>query len=133
MKETGLRAARVLLNSMEGKAKPTMAWGNVPMLPHGMRQGPDDEPNKSLQQRVKQMEQGEALIASLFTGFPHADIHRAGLSVCVVTDNDIETAQMRVDDLVHAAWQEREAFVYEPEPLSSLSLRRRCNDTKKQR
>jgi microcystin degradation protein MlrC len=123
MKETGLRAARVLLNSMEGKAKPTMAWGNVPMLPHVMRQGTDDEPNKSLQQRVKQMEQGEALIASLFTGFPHADIHSAGLSVCVVTDNDIEKAQTLVDELLHAAWQEREAFVYELEPLSESVMR----------
>ena len=123
MKETGLRAAGVLLNSLEGNVNPTMAWGNVPMLPHVMRQGTGDEPNKSLQQRAKQMEQGEALIASLFTGFPHADIHNAGLSVCVVTDNDMAKAQSLVNELLQMAWRERAAFVYQLEPLTQSIAR----------
>ncbi len=118
MKETGQRAANTLMDSLEGKVKPTMAWGNVPMLPHIMRQGTDDEPNKSLQQRVKQMEEGEALIATLFTGFPHADINNAGLSVCVVTDNDMDKAKALVDELLNEAWLRRASFVYEIEPLS---------------
>ena len=64
------------------------------MLPHVMRQGTDDFPNKQIQDRVVEMEQnGEALIATLFSGFPHADIHNAGLSAVVVTDNDPEAAR----------------------------------------
>ena len=31
-----------------------------------------------------------ALAASLFTGFPHADIANAGLSAVVVTDGDVD-------------------------------------------
>ena len=119
MFETGARAAQVLFDSIEGRVTPTMVWGNCPMLPHVMRQGTDDFPNRELQQRAKEMEShGEALAVSLFTGFPHADIYNAGLSVVVVTDNDVEKAGSLRDELLEMAWRDREAFVYGIEPLS---------------
>jgi microcystin degradation protein MlrC len=58
-----------------------------------------------------------ALAASLFTGFPHADITNAGLSAVVVTDNDFGLAERLRDELLDRAWVEREAFVYRIEPL----------------
>ncbi len=115
--ETGVRAARLLFKSLDGKVKPTMAWGNVPMLPHVMRQGTDDLPNKELQRKVKELEATEVLAVSLFTGFPHADIYNAGLSVVVVTDNDPQKAIDVRDDLLEMAWSERETFVYKIQPL----------------
>lgn len=117
MFETGARAAQVLLDAMNGRVTPTMSWGNCPMLPHVMRQGTDDFPNRELQQRVREMEQGEALAVSLFTGFPHADIYNAGLSVVVVTDNDMDKARELRDELLEMAWTNREAFVYQLVPL----------------
>ena len=119
MFETGTRAARILFDSLAGKVNPVMAWGNCPMLPHVMRQGTDDFPNRELQQRAMQMEREEALAASLFTGFPHADIYNAGLSVVVVTDNDMKKAQALRDELLEMAWKDREAFVYKVEPLEA--------------
>src|SRR5437764_1774935 len=87
--DTAKRAGEILLRAMRGEVRPVMAWGNVPMLPHVMRQGSDDYPNKELQARCAAMSApgtGEgALAASLFTGFPHADISNAGLSAVVVT------------------------------------------------
>lgn len=118
MFETGQRAARVLFDYLDGRVNPTMAWGNAPMLPHVMRQGTDDFPNKQLQARARELEQGEALLVSLFTGFPHADIQNAGLSVVVVTNNDMEKAVSIRDELLDAAWHDRRSFVYVPEPLS---------------
>jgi len=93
MDATALRAGRTLFRVLAGEVKPTMQWGNAPMLPHVMRQGTDDFPNKALQARVVEMESQGALVASLFTGFPHADIQNAGLSVVVVTDNDPALAE----------------------------------------
>src|SRR5258708_814822 len=58
-----------------------------------------------------------ALAASLFTGFPHADIANAGLSAVVVTDGDRKLAEDLRDELLDRAWVEREAFVYSIEPL----------------
>ncbi len=118
MFETGVRAGRVLVDAMNNRVKPTMAWGNCPMLPHVMRQGTDDHPNKMLQEKVAEYETNGALCVALFTGFPHADILNAGLSVVVTTDNDLEEATRIRDELLELAWQERENFVYEIAPLS---------------
>ena len=117
MFETAERAARVLIATVENQADPTLAWGNNPMLPHVMRQGTDDFPNRELQLRAQEMEKEGALAVSLFTGFPHADIPQAGLSVVVATDNDMELAERLRDELLESAWNERSAFVYKVEPL----------------
>jgi microcystin degradation protein MlrC len=117
MDETAVRAARILFAALSGRARPVMAWGNAPMLPHVMRQGTDDFPNRDLQERVRQMESDGALAVSLFTGFPHADIHDAGLSVVAVTDGDESQARALRDELLDRAWADRAAFVYEVEDL----------------
>ncbi len=118
MFETGTRAARLLFDAISGKTAPVMCWGNCPMLPHVMRQGTDDSPNRELQQRVMDMERRDALAVSLFTGFPHADITNAGLSVVVVTDNDLQKAQALRDELLDMAWSRRSSFVYPLVPLA---------------
>lgn len=123
MDATAARAGRVLMETLAGNVQPTMVWGNAPMLPHVMRQGTDDFPNQALQDRAREMEDQGALAVSLFTGFPHADISQAGLSVVVVTDNDRAQAQAWRDELLDAAWEHRETFVYEIEPLEASVAR----------
>eukprot|EP01052_Picozoa_sp_SAG31_P019870 SAG31_NODE_1467_length_8227_cov_7.040108_10_plen_208_part_00 len=82
MYETALRAGKPLLLMMDQMAQPTIAWGPAPMMPHVMRQSTlppypgrkFNTPNRAIQARCLQMEtSGEALIASVFVGFPHAD------------------------------------------------------------
>ncbi len=123
MHGTGRRAGDALMRMIKGQAKPTTAWGNVPMLPHVMRQGTADEPNRSLQARCQAMEAEGALCASLFVGFPHADIANAGLSVVITTDNDLALAERWRDELLNIAWAQREAFVYQLEPLEQSVAR----------
>ena len=118
MFETGLRAGRAVFAMLAGRARPSMAWGQRPMLPHVMRQGSDDSPNHELQARCKDMEMQGALCASVFVGFPNADVREAGLSAVVVTDGDPERARRWCDELLEMAWGARAAFVYQPEPLS---------------
>jgi microcystin degradation protein MlrC len=121
--ETARLAGEILLRAMHGEIKPIMAWRNEPMLPHVMRQGTDDHPNKELQHRCAAMSTEGALAASLFTGFPHADITNAGLSAVVVTDGDRKLAEELRDELLGRAWVEREAFVYKIEPLQQSVAR----------
>src|SRR5215213_1742323 len=123
--DTAMRAGEILLRAMRGAARPVMAWGNVPMLPHVMRQGSDDHPNKELQARAATMDTEGALAASLFTGFPHADITNAGLSAVVVTDGDRALAGRLRDELLDRAWANREDFVYRLEPLETSLARAR--------
>lgn len=123
MHGTGLRAGTALLKLIQGQARPTTAWGRLPMVPHIMRQSSLDEPNRSLQARAQQMEKEGALCASVFTGFPHADIENAGLSVVVVTDNDPALAQRLRDELLQMAWDSRAQWVYALEPLATSVAR----------
>jgi microcystin degradation protein MlrC len=129
MYEAGLRAARILARTIAGEIKPVMAWGNKPMLPHVMRQGTHAEPNKTLQAHCMAYEQGEALAASLFVGFPNADIENAGLSVVVCTDGDEAKASQLRDSLLDEAWRARERFLYAGEPLAESVARAKASTT----
>jgi len=122
-RETAQRAGELLIETVRGKHRPVMVWGRLPMLPHVMRQGTDDHPNRQLQARAAQMESEGALSVALFTGFPHADISNAGLSVVVVSDGDEAQALAWRDELLDRAWGDREAFVYKLEPLSESVAR----------
>lgn len=124
MKETGVRAARTLLRALSGEVLPTAAWGRAPMLPHVMAQGTHQFPNRELQALCASWEKSDrALCASLFVGFPHADVSEAGLSAVVITDENPEDAQAMVDELLSRAWQAREAFTFRVEPLEASVAR----------
>ncbi len=124
-RETGVRAARPIFAMLRGEVRPVAAWGNRPMLPHVMRQGSGDFPNRELQARAQEMEADGAIAVSLFTGFPHADISNAGLGCVVVTDGDRAAAERMRDELLDFAWTNREAFVYRIEPLADSIARAR--------
>jgi microcystin degradation protein MlrC len=126
MYDTGLRAGRATLALLAGRARPAMAWGQRPMLPHVMRQGSDDEPNRTLQARCREIEAQGALCASVFVGFPNADIVNAGLSAVVVSDGDGARARAWCDELLDLAWARRAEFVYRVEPLAESMARARA-------
>jgi len=121
--ETGLRAGRAILALLAKRAEPRMAWGRRPMLPHVMRQGSDDSPNRELQARCRAIEAEGALCASVFVGFPNADIEYAGLSAVVVSDGDPAQARRWCDELLDSAWAARAEFVYRIEPLAESMAR----------
>lgn len=124
MKETATRAAQALLRVIAGEVIPTAAWGAAPMLPHVMAQGTHMFPNKDLQAMCAAWEaSGRALAASLFVGFPHADVSMAGLSAVVITDNNQADAQAMVDELLRFAWNARREFMFEIAPLDASVAR----------
>ncbi|OED38583.1 microcystin degradation protein MlrC [Chromatiales bacterium (ex Bugula neritina AB1)] len=125
MDTTAERAANLFFDMLEGKSKPVMHWATAPMLPHVMRQGTDDFPNNQLQQRAIELEDSSCLAASLFTGFPHADIHAAGVSAVVITNDDLDHARTCANELLDFAWQQRARFVYTAEDLPTSIARAR--------
>ena len=125
MFDAGRRAAELIVRTIAGKIAPVLVWGNRPMLPHVMRQGTHSEPNRSLQANCIMLENTRALAASLFVGFPHADIRNAGLSAVICTDGKRELAQEMRDDLLDQAWQSRREFLFEAEPLVQSITRAR--------
>jgi len=124
MREVGEKIGRVLLDTLDGKASPVMAWGRPALLAQTLRMGHDDEPMKSLLDMAREAEaQPGVLAATVFGGFPLADFHDAGSSVCVVADGDLSLAERWPDRLVEQMWANREEFVYRGEPLEDAVTR----------
>ena len=116
--ETGERAASTLFEWIDGGAKPQLVYRRVPMLTHMNCQSPAREPMKTVMDRAIAAEAtGEVSNASVFGGFPLADVPEAGLFVAVVAD-EASAAERVADELADLAWKRREAFVYQSEPLS---------------
>jgi microcystin degradation protein MlrC len=118
MYDAGALSGRILLQAIKGKVAPVCGWGNRPMLPHTLRMGTHEPPMKDLVEMAKMLEGQGCLAASVFGGFPLADIHDAGLSVAVFTDGELERAEALAKQLLDAAWERRHDFVYPLEPLS---------------
>ncbi len=112
MYETGERVGRITLRALKGLSRPTMVWGNRPMLPHIMRMGTAEAPMRDLVDAARGFEEDGALAVSVFGGFPHADIHDAGISVVTVTEDDRDSAETICNGLLDVAWNRREEFVY---------------------
>ncbi len=128
MYEAGQHAGRILLSALEGATRPVMSWGNRPILAQTLRMGHEDRPMGPLIEMARREEASGLLAASIFGGFPLADVHSAGLSVVTVADGDREQAQAARDRLLDAAWQEREEFVFHSEPLSETIARAKALD-----
>lgn len=130
MRETGAQAGRIVLDMLAGRCNPVMRWGNRPMIPHIMRQATEDEPMRSLIAEARRLEAGGLRAATVFAGFPHADIRDAGLSVVTVADGDAGAAETARDRLLDMAWASRERFVYRGEPLAAALERAQAEAAK---
>ncbi len=120
MYETGERAARTLFRALEGGVRPVMSWRSLPMLTHMLRQTPSRQPMKDIMDRAIAAERGGTVLnASIFGGFPLADIPHVGLAAVVVGDGDRATATGLRDELLEMAWRHRADFVFPIEPAAA--------------
>lgn len=117
MPVVGRQVGQILLDALAGRVRPVMAWGNRPLLAQTLRMGTADEPMRSLMAAARAAETGKILAATVFGGFPMADLPEAGLSAIVIADGDRAAAASVRDRLLAQAWDGREAFVYRGEPL----------------
>jgi microcystin degradation protein MlrC len=117
MYETAEHVGRIVLDALTGRTKPVMAWGQAPLLSQTLRQGTDDEPMGGLQAKARRVERDGILAATIFGGFPLADIRDAGSSVVVVADGDKQRAETLRDELLGDVWRVREDFIYRHRPL----------------
>lgn len=124
MAAVGRRIGTILLDSLEGRCKPVMAYGRLPLLAQTLRMGTADAPMGPLQAMTREEEEQPGILAAtVFGGFPMADIPVAGLSAIVVADADVQAARASRDRLLQAAWDAREDFVYRHEPLAAAVSR----------
>ena len=116
--DTGQRAARVLLNLLEGSAAPTTARIPLPMLVRG------DElltATGRFGQAIRMCQKIEAskdgLAAGVIIGNPFTDVPDLQSNVLVTTDRDADRAQREAERIARFMWENRHHFVA---PLTSL-------------
>jgi microcystin degradation protein MlrC len=123
MYEVGEQVGRVLLRAMAGEIRPVMAWERRPLLAQTLRMGTDDEPFRSLVGKAREEEARGLLAATVFGGFPLADVPDAGMSAICVADGDRAAAAAASRRLMDAAWERREDLLYRHEPLEQAVAR----------
>lgn len=119
MHAAGAQAGRILLDKLAGRCDPVMAWGAIPLLAQTLRMGTADAPMKDIQDMARGAETAPILAATLFGGFPLADIRDAGVSAVVVADRDRSAAEAVRERLLGAAWDRRADFVYAHRDLAA--------------
>jgi microcystin degradation protein MlrC len=123
MYQAGHHAGTIVLRTMAGEIEPVMSWAGRPILAQTLRMGHEDEPMGPLLEMARRHESEGLLAASVFGGFPLADIWNAGFSVVTVADGDSGRAREARDQLLDAAWAEREEFMFAAEPLAETVAR----------
>ncbi|MFB6421560.1 M81 family metallopeptidase [Bradyrhizobium tunisiense] len=120
VRDTGERAARTVLRAIKGEIDPVIVWGRRPMLTHTLKQSPSVQPMKDVMDRAIAAERsGQVLNASIFGGFPLADIPHLGVFAVIVADRDTGAAERLREELLDEAWRRRADFVYKVQPLTS--------------
>ena len=123
MFEVGDQVARILLRAMKGEIRPAMGWTHRPLLAQTLRMGTDDEPMRSLIAAAREEERRGLLAATVFGGFPLADMPDAGMSAICIADGNGAAARAAAERLMDAAWREREEFLYRHEDLADAVTR----------
>ncbi|MBI4270862.1 MAG: M81 family metallopeptidase, partial [Candidatus Rokubacteria bacterium] len=120
MGETGQRAGRTLARVLNGEVAPVMVWGSRPMMTSTLVHTPARQPMKDIMDLALHAEaSGAVLNASVFGGFPHADVPHLSCSAVIVCDRRTDAGRALLDRLLDRAWDRREAFLYKGAPLAT--------------
>ena len=112
---TGVRGARLLLDTLEGRCRPAMAMAKVPVLTGAIRGSTEgDDPFAHLMRLTKSYEGRDGVLStSLFLVHPYLDQPGMGSGPVVITDNDMEKAVGIARGIAEQYWARR--FELEPE------------------
>ncbi|MCH1615255.1 MAG: M81 family metallopeptidase [Acidimicrobiales bacterium] len=113
----GEHSGRLMLRMLNSEIDPFMTWGNIPLLAQTLRMGHSDIPMGPLIDAARNYEKGGLLAASIFGGFPLADISEAGMSAVTISNGDLQQAKDARDALLESAGDYRHDFIFESLPI----------------
>lgn len=108
--ETRTRTATLLAEALRNNLVPRTAHINLPILIPGEKGITSVEPLKSFYASLLEISEMEGLMdASIFVGMPWTDVHRAGMSVQVVAENEkhFPEALLQAQALADKIWEQR--------------------------
>ncbi len=106
--KVGAKAGRIVIGTVLGELRPTMAWRTLPMILGGGKTIDFLAPMRAVFRRMARAESsGEALAASTLMVHPWNDDPALGWSTAVVTDNDLPAAERLAEELAEQCWERR--------------------------
>lgn len=113
-RETGRKAARMMLDHLERKVKLTQGLCQTRVSISIEQQATEEYPCTLLYEQANQyLERKDVVSISVILGFPYSDVEWMGSSFIVVTDNDVETAHRISRSLGDYLEENRHLFVGE--------------------
>lgn len=111
-RERGIEAARLMVRTLEGNIRPTMAAAFPPMAINIERQMTDERPlTECYDVADRQLGEDRVLSNSIVLGFSYADVEEMGTSIIVVTDHAPEFADRLAGELAGCLWTRRAEFI----------------------
>lgn len=115
--ETGVRAATLLLDALNGDASLTLGWEPFPMLLAGEQSETEAEPMRTLVESLENADERDGVYdANYFLGFPWADSPHAGCHALVTGDAGARSVvEGTAAELADAFWDRRAEFGFTTE------------------
>jgi microcystin degradation protein MlrC len=123
---TGARAGAMLMQLLQGRTKPTVAWRSLPMLLGGGLMLDFWKPMRAIFQYMKSLERDPRVLdCSLFQAHLWNDHPDLGWTTYVVTQDDPELAERLADELAERCWAVRHEMPPQPkDPSQAIAMAR---------
>ena len=110
--ENGLKAAHLLIDTLEGRVHPAMAIRELPLLFPTLPTG--HESFLPFREKISRLNEVPGILTARFThGFFAADVKEGGGATLVITDGDLPQAQALADELAEEIYEKRRSFFRE--------------------
>lgn len=121
---TGQQVAKILLQILGNKTRPTMAWRKIPLITPPPDQGTNAGPLKEIFNHFISWDRMSGVVGcSLCCAQPWLNIPEQGWSAIAITNDDMELANLLVTDLSRKVWDMRESFFFEPMVTPEKAIR----------
>ena len=108
--ERGREAAELIVRTVKGEIRPTMALEKPPMLIVPMMQFTSAYPMSQLIDLARQRER-QALSVTVSGGFVYSDVQEIGPGIVVITNDQPELAREIAREISARMWELRESFI----------------------
>jgi len=118
MYERGLEASEILVSTIKGRIKPTMAMEKPPLILPLQGQFTGRCPMSKLIETAHAVEKEKSVLnVTVSASFPLTDCIDTGIALIVTTDNDVDLARNKAKQLSDLAWSLRRDFLVTPTPI----------------
>ena len=110
-RETGRRAALLMIETLAGRVRPTQVAAYPPMAINIRSQNTSESPMRELYEALGALADRPGVVShSVILGFPYADVPEMGSAVLVVTEGDATLARELAEAMGEEMWQQRRRF-----------------------